>query len=100
MCLIKHLSIVFDFFNFMELFEDSTTLGNKILTEHEASMEECRESAKVSQEMLKEDLQQNFIVKENVHVRIFQLPSCPELSRIVFPKNQDLNSFLQISGII
>lgn len=41
-----------------------------------------------------------FTVKCYVHTRIYNLPNCPELNRIAFPRQQDLGMFLQITGEI
>lgn len=37
-------------------------------------------------------------LKRNVHARFFGLPVCPELHRIIFPKNVDLGCFLKVTG--
>lgn len=38
-------------------------------------------------------------VKPNTHTRVFGVPICPELHKSLLPGNDDLGSFLQISGV-
>ena len=39
-------------------------------------------------------------VKQNTHVRLSNLPVCPELTRVNVPKSEDVGSFIAISGMI
>lgn len=43
-------------------------------------------------------LQPEGVLKRNIQLRIFGLPSCTELNRVKFPTNKDLGKLLQISG--
>ena len=45
-----------------------------------------------------EKLKSNLSIKSNCHVRITNLPICPELSRDHLPKCKDVGSFLSVKG--
>nr|XP_022920401.1 DNA helicase MCM9-like isoform X4 [Onthophagus taurus] len=83
----------------MQLFEENALLGNKFLTDFESTSSQCSSHLQSVQKIL---LQESTIgrIKPNVHLRVFSLPSCSELNRIVFPSNKDLELFLQITGTV
>ncbi|KAF6204872.1 hypothetical protein GE061_019036 [Apolygus lucorum] len=87
--------------NFVTLFETCTTLGDGILSQPTALLPLCDKALIEAQQKVKERLQMcSLVVKINVHARIFALPVCPELYKSVFPRNEDLGSFLRISGTV
>lgn len=54
--------------------------------------------AQVSTKRKYETSQSNLIMKYNCHVRISNLPICPELVRDRLPKSKDVGSFVAVSG--
>ncbi|KAJ9599686.1 hypothetical protein L9F63_026465 [Diploptera punctata] len=45
-------------------------------------------------------MRNKFTVKFNIHTRMTALPVCPELHRTIFPRNEDVGSFLRVSGTV
>ncbi|KAK4881303.1 hypothetical protein RN001_004622 [Aquatica leii] len=88
--------------NFIELFDVETKLGNKLLKDPEEALEELDCWVLHVQEMILQECSDktNLVFKRNVHARVYGLPACPELHRTVFPRNEDLASFLQITGTV
>uniref|UniRef100_A0A0A9XC16 DNA helicase MCM9 n=2 Tax=Lygus hesperus TaxID=30085 RepID=A0A0A9XC16_LYGHE len=87
--------------NFVTLFETCTTLGDGILSQPTALLPLCDKALIEAQKKVKEQLKLcTLVVKVNVHARISALPVCPELYKSVFPRNEDLGSFLRISGTV
>ncbi|XP_044762057.1 DNA helicase MCM9-like [Coccinella septempunctata] len=89
--------------NFIVLFDNDPSLGNRVLKEADTTLEELNKGAQHAQSILISELANNGIsasTKNNVHCRVYGLPICPELHRNLFPKNCDANKFLQISGTV
>lgn len=87
--------------SFDQLFENDQELANKILKEPEETLKALNESTIHVQETILQQNNGNLSVKKFVHIRIHALPACSELHhRLLFPKNQDLGMFLQVSGTI
>ncbi|XP_019771934.2 DNA helicase MCM9 isoform X1 [Dendroctonus ponderosae] len=85
--------------NFIELYESDTDLGNAVLTEPENSLK-IWDKAAINVQLKLLQSSPNYSLKNNVHCRIFNLPSWPHVSRAIFPGNRDANKFLQLTGIV
>ncbi|KAK5649225.1 hypothetical protein RI129_000254 [Pyrocoelia pectoralis] len=95
----KHFSLNI---NFIELFDNDTTLGNELLRDPEQSLDELNNWVLHVQDIILQQLvdNPNLSFKENVCARVYGLPACPELHRSTFPRAEDLNLFLQITGTV
>lgn len=90
----------------MKLFESHPDIGGKVLCNPIEFLPICHEDIiKAQQYILEQDEYKSVVeklgyysLKKNVHARIFGLPVCPELHRMVFPKNVDLGCFLKVTG--
>ncbi|KAJ4431896.1 hypothetical protein ANN_20502, partial [Periplaneta americana] len=98
---MKHYSITV---NFVTLFEISTQLGDGILSNSKEVLPICDRALIGAQRDLVEDQslenKHAHTVKINIHARMTALPVCPELHRTIFPRNEDLGSFLRVSGTV
>ncbi|PSN31662.1 hypothetical protein C0J52_14963 [Blattella germanica] len=98
---LKHYSITV---NFVTLFEISTQLGDGILSDSSHVLPICDSALVQAQRILLEtqpdELRHKFTVKHNIHARMTALPVCPELHRTIFPRNEDVSSFLRVSGTV
>ncbi|XP_038217935.1 DNA helicase MCM9-like [Zerene cesonia] len=94
--------------DFLKLFESFPDIGDKVLCSPIDTLPACnRDIIKAQQNLIEKEEYKNLIVKlkhcslkRNVHARFFGLPVCPELHRIIFPKNVDLGCFLKVNGTI
>ncbi|KAI8420817.1 hypothetical protein MSG28_008018 [Choristoneura fumiferana] len=94
--------------DFLKLFETYPDIGDKVLCNPIEFLPICHEDIiKAQQYVLEQEEYKsivekigNYSLKKNVHARIFGLPVCPELHRMVFPKNVDLGCFLKVTGTI
>nr|CAD7431927.1 unnamed protein product [Timema monikensis] len=90
--------------NFVTLYENSTELGDCILSNPNDVLLLCDTALVQAQVALvenqPEDTQHLLVVKTNVHARMTGLPTCPELHRTIFPHNDDMGCFLQVSGTV
>lgn len=88
--------------NFVTLFETSTELGDGILSRpthllpiFDAALYEAQKVI-----LAKDSSKSDLILKSRVHARLTALPVCPELHRAIFPRNDDVGSFLRVSGTV
>ncbi|XP_045496296.1 DNA helicase MCM9-like isoform X2 [Colias croceus] len=94
--------------DFLKLFESFPDIGDKVLCSPIDTLPACnRDIIKAQQNLIEKEEYKNVIVKlehcslkRNVHARFFGLPVCPELHRIIFPKNVDLGCFLKVNGTV
>ncbi|XP_075210541.1 DNA helicase MCM9-like [Lycorma delicatula] len=97
----RHYSIII---NFLSLFEKNPELGNIVLSSPDSVLPECDKAILEAQRLFfEEDGSESdvkMIIKPKVHTRLSGLPICPELNRTVLPGNDDLGSFLRISGTV
>ncbi|XP_054285857.1 DNA helicase MCM9-like [Macrosteles quadrilineatus] len=95
----RHVSVTV---NFVTLFETSTELGDGILSRPSTVLPICDRALVLAQTELRErqDDKDSLIVKSKVHARMTALPVCPELHRTVFPKGEDVGSFLRVVGTV
>lgn len=70
------------------------------LREPEKVLEEWIIAFKKVQSKLLLQLKNDYIIKNNVHCRIFSLPTYPDFHRTKFPQNNDVNKFLQVIGTV
>lgn len=82
------------------MFEYDTNLGNKILKNPEEALDELDEWILNVQENLIGEIKEKTMLKSNIHARVYGLPVCPELHRDIFPRNEDLDLFLQVTGAL
>ncbi|KAL1497582.1 hypothetical protein ABEB36_008517 [Hypothenemus hampei] len=92
----KHYSV---YLNFLDLFESDVSLGNSILTDPETSFITWNKAIHTVQINFLED-SKKYTIKSNIHCRIYNLPSWPHICRTIFPGNEDVNKFLQITGVV
>lgn len=94
------------YFSFVTLCEEEIELGGKILTDPETYLPICDKGAVLAQRCIleessnEEDSPKDLTIKTKIHVRITALPSYSGLHRTVFPRNDDINNFLKVSGTI
>ncbi|KAF5300798.1 hypothetical protein FQR65_LT09101 [Abscondita terminalis] len=95
----KHFSVNI---SFVELFENDTSLGNKLLKEPETAFIDLDNWVLHIEDLVfqKSPEKDKLLFKQNLHARIYGLSAHPELHRTVFPRNKDINSFLQITGTV
>ncbi|GLH03509.1 DNA replication licensing factor Mcm2 [Gryllus bimaculatus] len=98
---MKHYSVVI---RFGSLFEASTEIGNGILANPNHFLPLCDQALLDAEIYLldeqSEEAKSDLIVKTRIHARVTALPVCPELHRSIFPRNDDIGSFLRLSGTI
>lgn len=81
----------------MELFTADADLGNSLLNRPDIVLTEFDSSLLLVQQQLLQENSELF-VKQNIHTRVYGVPMCPELHKSLLPGNEDLDSFLQVSG--
>ena len=87
--------------NALELFDTNIHVAEKIVMKPLVYIPLFNRAALREQEAMMSELEAgNLTVKRNCHVRISNLPICPELTRVVLPKCQDVSRFLAVSGKI
>lgn len=86
------------YFSFLELFESDTNLGNALLIEPESSLKNWNNAALNVQSILLNETDKKLALKSKITCRIYSLPPWPHISRTVFPGNNDVGNFLQITG--
>ncbi|XP_063233994.1 DNA helicase MCM9-like isoform X2 [Bacillus rossius redtenbacheri] len=87
--------------NFVTLYETSPELGDGILASPNAVLALCDAAlVQAQRRVLPDPPPARPPVKLNVHARVTGLPTCPELLRTMFPRSEDLGSFLQVSGTV
>lgn len=86
-------------FSFLELFTTDVNLGNNLLRNPETILAELDSSLLSLQQQLSEE-NEELIIKKYIHARVYAVPVCPELHKSLLPGNEDLGSFLQVSGKI
>lgn len=99
----NNIKIIWFDFSFVKLFEDDINFGYGILSDPERFLSHCNEGLIIAQEELLKKLKnenKSLSLKSKVHVRVTALPSSPEIHRTVFPRNDDVGSFLKISGTV
>ncbi|XP_025421479.1 DNA helicase MCM9-like isoform X3 [Sipha flava] len=90
-------------FSFLTLFEKNPKLGEEILEDSINVLEQCDKNLISAQRVLKKNHHDKTIklrIKKKVHTRITALPLCPELHRTIFPRNEDIGSFLRVNGTV
>ncbi|XP_050441975.1 DNA helicase MCM9-like [Adelges cooleyi] len=96
----QHYSITI---NFLTLFEKNPKLGEEILSDSINVLERCDNELISAQRKLKKTISDENVklrTKKRVHTRITALPLCPELHRTIFPRNEDIGSFLRVNGTV
>lgn len=91
------LYVICSFFSFLELCTCDASLGNNLLRYPESVLREFDISLQNVQQLLATE-GPNAIIKPNIHTRVYAVPICPELHKSLLPENEDVGSFLQISG--
>ncbi|XP_025201501.1 DNA helicase MCM9-like [Melanaphis sacchari] len=89
--------------NFLTLFEKNAKLGEEILEDSIKLLEQFDKDLITVQRVLKnnhKDYSVKLRVKKKIHTRITALPLCPELHRTIFPRNEDIGSFLRVNGTV
>ncbi|XP_039276128.1 DNA helicase MCM9 [Nilaparvata lugens] len=92
--------------NFVTLFETSAQLGDDILSNPKDVLPLCDQALVAAQRKIlakfseQEITSEGLTLKTKVHARLAGLPVCPELNRSVFPGNEDLSSFLRVTGTV
>ncbi|XP_022174206.1 DNA helicase MCM9-like [Myzus persicae] len=89
--------------NFLTLFEKNAKLGEEILEDSINLLEQFDKDLINVQKVLKKNYKDNTVklrVKKKIHTRITALPLCPELHRTIFPRNEDIGSFLRVNGTV
>ncbi|KAF7274539.1 hypothetical protein GWI33_012809 [Rhynchophorus ferrugineus] len=86
--------------NFLELFESDTNLGNALLIEPEGSLKNWNNAALNVQNNLLNEIDRKLVLKSKITCRIYSLPPWPHISRTIFPGNNDVDKFLQITGTV
>ncbi|XP_027837856.2 DNA helicase MCM9-like [Aphis gossypii] len=89
--------------NFLTLFEKNAKLGEEILEDSINLLEQFDKDLIIVQRVLKKKYKDNTVklrVKKKIHTRITALPLCPELHRTIFPRNEDIGSFLRVNGTV
>ncbi|XP_066146179.1 uncharacterized protein [Euwallacea fornicatus] len=83
----------------LELLESDISLGNNILTNPKNSLKCWNKSAINVQICVQQELNRGSI-KGNVNCRIYNIPPWPHINRITFPRNEDADKFLQVTGTV
>ncbi|XP_066994088.2 uncharacterized protein [Anabrus simplex] len=90
--------------SFGTLFDTRIELGNSILSNPKHYLPVFDKALIDAQAYLlekeSEESKKDLTIKTKVHARITGLPLCPELHRTIFPKNDDVGSFLRVSGTV
>ncbi|CAB3360901.1 Hypothetical predicted protein [Cloeon dipterum] len=90
--------------NFISLFESNYDLGDSLLSNPAGCLAICDkvlldcQALVVSQQP--DEVRHEFVTKTKIHTRFSSLPACPELHRAAFPRNEDINSFLRVTGTV
>lgn len=80
----------------MDLFELDSNFGNKLLRDPDNLLNELRRNVI----KIQDDLKLEGCTKENVSVRIYNLPINDGIDMDKFPRSIDLGTFLQLRGIV
>lgn len=81
------------------MLQEDSAIANRLLKEFEALANENKNSVILAQEdIVNGSDAENLVIKNNVHIRLYNFPPCPELVKTTLPKNQDVGTFLEISG--
>ncbi|CAH0385263.1 unnamed protein product [Bemisia tabaci] len=90
--------------NFLNLFEMSTELGDAVLSNSVLVLGLCDKALVKVQYMIRDtsddETKKTLLVKDKIHARMTALPVCPELHRVKFPLNEDINNFLCVTGTV
>lgn len=84
-------------YSFVQLYEYDPEVGGNVLKNPDQTLSEFDEKLISIQSHFKDT---HLIEKCNVHIRVYCLPPFPEFTRFIFPQNEDLGVFLQVSGTI
>ncbi|XP_033127245.1 DNA helicase MCM9-like isoform X3 [Anneissia japonica] len=86
----------------MTLFENNMRLSELILQNPLQGLPVIDSALKtVARNIFKNSpIKDRMILKMNLHARMTSLPVCPELMRIILPKNCDIGKFVSISGTV
>lgn len=90
------------FYSFVTLIDALPQIGNQLLTSPTKTLENYDVCATEAQKILLKDQStqdaSRLSIKKNTHVRIYGLPTCPEMHRTTFSRNFPVNSFLRVVG--
>ncbi|XP_059486449.1 DNA helicase MCM9-like isoform X2 [Neocloeon triangulifer] len=98
---MQHYSVTV---NFISLFETNYDLGDGLLSSPSEYLQICDkvlidcQALVISQQP--DEIRHQFTTKSKIHTRFSSLPACPELHRTAFPRNEDVNSFLRVTGTV
>lgn len=86
--------------NALELFDSNIEVSQKILAEPNKMLPLFDAAlAQAAVTIMQENTTQvSMSFKSNLHVRLSNLPICPELRRDTIPKSSDIGRFLAVSG--
>ncbi|XP_057315035.1 DNA helicase MCM9-like [Hydractinia symbiolongicarpus] len=96
----KHYSI---HVNALELFDNNMVASAQLLRAPLESFQAFDMALHLTQETVLQEYggnQTELAVKRNCHVRLSNLPICPELTRDRIPKCEDVSSFLAVTGTV
>ena len=95
----KHFSVVVNTLEFIESTDDQ--VSHLLLAEPNLMLPLFDQSFKKAliAVMQRHESREFMVFKPNLHVRLSNLPICPELRRDVLPKSSDIRSFLAITGL-
>jgi DNA helicase MCM9 len=87
--------------NTLELFDSNIHVSQRLLAEPIKTMPLFDSAlAQAAMTIMQDtDTPTNMCFKPNLHIRLSNLPVCPELKRNTIPKSSDNGKFLAISGI-
>lgn len=85
-------------FSFLELFSADVNLGKTLLSHPESILSDLDSSLITVQKQLLEE-GKNFVIKQNIHARVYGLPVYREQHKNLMPTNENVGSFLQVSGM-
>lgn len=93
----EHFSVVV---NTLELFDSNIHVSQRLLAEPTKTMPLFDSALAQAAMAIMQDTETptNMTLKPNLHVRLSNLPVCPELKRNTIPKSSDIGKFLAISG--
>ena len=86
--------------NALELFDTNLSVSSQLLKEPLKLLPVFDEAARSKQKHMIEEKStgSELVLKLHCHVRVSNLPICPELTRDKLPKSQDVGCFLAITG--
>lgn len=88
--------------NTLELFDSNIHISQSLLAEPMKTLPLFDSAlAQAAMTIMQDtDSPSNMSFKPHLHIRLSNLPVCPELKRNTIPKSSDINKFLAISGTV